>query len=467
MFENIHLYDSDALIDRLTNGIKRRSQEVVFLVGSPISAAPRPGDLGVPDVGGMIDLIRREFSDDPIHLAALDRAIEDSPANRYQIAMLFVQGRRGQQTINEIVRRAVIAARLPTAVQPLATREPTDSPDEVWRNLEFDVTGWSLTPSTESLGRLIAAYPARFGRSILTTNFDPLIEVGIRRAGGAYFRTTLQSDGNLSQSEGTGCHVIHLHGYWYGCDTLHTPRQLAHPRPRLRQSLTSLIRQKLVVVCAYGGWDDIFTDALVEVANDDTAYPEIAWALYSKTPTVPETLSRRLTSGIDRGRINFYRDIDCHTFFPQLYEFWSQHEPRPLESVRPKSNPVLVPNISGELLDSGREPSVIEGDDEDRPPIVEICVGRERELVALQESQARVVFLTGLGGQGKSTVAARYFGECQTRSHNFSVYAWRDCKEEGERFENQLSAVIERLSHGLHLFRPLFFAEQINFRWTK
>src|SRR5207253_4932818 len=119
-------------------------------------------------------------------------------------------------------------------------------------------------------------------RSILTTNFDPLIEVAIQRAGGHYFRTMLHSDGNISQTEGNGCHVIHLHGYWHGCDTLHTTRQLSHPRPHLKDSLTHLLRNKLVVVCAYGAWDDAFTEALMDVVRDDTAYPEVIWTFYSR-----------------------------------------------------------------------------------------------------------------------------------------------------------------------------------------
>jgi len=66
----------------------------------------------------------------------------------------------------------------------------------------------------------------------------------------------------------------------------------------------------------------------------------------------------------------------------------------------------------------------------------------------VQDSTANVIFLTGLGGQGKSSVAARYFSDSQDRSVGFSFFVWRDCKEESERFENQLSSVIERLTEG-------------------
>lgn len=90
---------------------------------------------------------------------------------------------------------------------------------------------------------------------------------------------------------------------------------------------------------------------------------------------------------------------------------------------------------------------LLQGEEQDRPPFVEICVGRERERLQLRNSKAKVMFLTGIGGSGKSTLAARFFTEVQDHQE-FSLYVWRDCKEESERFENQLAAVIEKLSAG-------------------
>ena len=314
--------------------------------------------------------------------------------------------------------------------------------------MDFDAKGWALNPATEFIGRLAARYPDRFGRSILTTNFDPLIEVSIRTAGGSYFRTTLQSDGNLSQTEGTGCHVIHLHGYWYGSDTLHTARQLGQARPRLRASLSALLREKLVVVCGYGGWDDAFTEALVDVVRDDSANPEVLWTFFSQHPLVNDSLSNRLERGMDRGRVNLYAGIDCHELFPKIYNHWLKLEP---ESPLPDpsvSNPVKVSRgFESEVERRNAQDRVLEGDEEDRPPLIEICVGRDDELRALRNSGAKVVFLSGLGGQGKSTLAAKYFVDCQNE-HLFSLLVWRDCKEESERFETQLASVIGRLSGG-------------------
>jgi hypothetical protein len=180
---------------------------------------------GVPGVDGVIELIRKEFEGDSSQATAALQAFDHSGPNRYQAAFVFLQGRRGQQTANEIVRAAVLGAWISTPLAIAGIDQP--SIDDTCRAREFDLAGWAINSGTEALGKLITRYPERFGRSLLTTNFDPLLEVAIRRAGGNYFRTTLHADGNLSQTEGTGCHVIHLHGYWYGSDTLHTSRQLS------------------------------------------------------------------------------------------------------------------------------------------------------------------------------------------------------------------------------------------------
>jgi hypothetical protein len=180
-----HFHDESALLERLSTALQRRNQEVVFLVGAPLSAPSAPGELGVPGVDGVIDLIRQEFEGDSVQLAALSQTLSDAGDNQYQAAFLFLQGRRGQHTANEIIRKAVVAARRPkpsSSGAEVILNKSLD--DEDCRRLDLDGPGWALPPGIEYLGELLAHYPQRFGRSILTTNFDPLIEISIRRAGG-------------------------------------------------------------------------------------------------------------------------------------------------------------------------------------------------------------------------------------------------------------------------------------------
>jgi hypothetical protein len=292
MMANIQsaIYDETALVERLSAGVKRADQPAIFLFGSALTAPQQPELPGVPNVEGVIELIRHEFKDSLDQAQQFEMAIS-SADNRYQAGFLFLLGRRGQQAANEVIKRAVWKARKPVFPSdiPSSYLPSTSTSDESCRALDTDYDGWLLTPGVEAIGRLIAYYPARFGRALLTTNFDPLLEVAIAKCGGNYFRTVLHRDGNLSQTEGTGCHVIHLHGYWYGADTLHTPRQLMQPRPRLRASLGALVRGKTLVVCGYGGWDDAFMEVMMEIVLDDSAYPEIIWTFR----TIGRTKTRR------------------------------------------------------------------------------------------------------------------------------------------------------------------------------
>src|SRR5215468_4513666 len=107
MSNTFHFHEETALLERLSNGLKKRSQEVVFLVGAPLSAPVNPGTPGVPDVNGVIKLVIREFGDADDQVRSLKDVLEKAGGKRYQAAFQFLQGRRGQQTANEIIRNAV------------------------------------------------------------------------------------------------------------------------------------------------------------------------------------------------------------------------------------------------------------------------------------------------------------------------------------------------------------------------
>lgn len=445
---DLHFFDESALLERLSHGLVTGGKEVVFLVGSGLTIPMNSGLPGVPNTDGIIDIIKSEFRQNATQLSELERQLGDAGSNRYQAAFQFLQGRRGQNAANQVVRRAVTASRIQGSA---FTEIQSDDPAEIEERcllMEQDAPGWFLNPGNEALGKLTAKYPNRFGKVLLTTNFDPLIEVAIQRAGGQYSKTSLHVDGSITQTESHGCNIVHLHGYWRGSDTLHTARQLLQNRPLLKASLTWLLRNKIVVALGYSGWDDAFSAALMEVARDETAFPDILWTSYSATPNFSGELLSRLIPGLDRGRVNLYSAIDCHSVLPKLLSIWEQIEPQPERIAASQSNPVRVSDLIKRGLEQrGSDHTEVAGDDQDRPPLVELCIGREQDLEAIKTSTAKVVFLTGIGGQGKSTLAAQYYTDSQA-AKSFSIYVWRDCKEERERFENQLAVVVEQLSNG-------------------
>ncbi|OCW19320.1 hypothetical protein C9382_04590 [Pseudomonas aylmerensis] len=138
----------------------------------------------------------------------------------YQKAFQQLQAYRGQDAANEVIRRAVFKSRKVTSSQA-NTQETLDL--NSCRALDDDFAGWHLRPSLIALGKLLANHSGRLGKTVLTTNFDPLIQTAIRTSHGMYIRIMMHDDGALSQSEGPGIQIVHLHGYWYGTDTLHVP----------------------------------------------------------------------------------------------------------------------------------------------------------------------------------------------------------------------------------------------------
>lgn len=468
----IDVFDARDLRERLTGGVRASGREVVFLVGSALTAPSVDGGPGVPGVWGVIKLIEREFDD--LQRAEL-RAECEAAGNPYQAAFQFLLRRRGQQEVNGLIRKAVACARvLPADGPAMPYAIDASTPEDVCRSFDADVAGWHLAPGVDALGRLGAGWPERFGRTVLTTNFDPLVSVAVARAGGRTFRTMLHRDGDIGQSTGDATQVVHLHGYWHGADTLHTPRQLGQPRPQLKASLAKLLRDRIVVVVAYGGWDDVFTKALVDVVVEDGSFPEVVWTIRDQTPALRPALVDLLAPGIDRGRVAFYGGVDCHAFFPALAEEWRSSgfpsmsitggaaalgsrsapvrasgstapasseldvgaSPETAVSRGPPSSPRTGPDLSRRLADASGQ--------EDRPPEIDVYVGRGGDLATLTGNGFRVAYVTGIGGQGKSSLAGAYFRSAEVAAR-FEHALWRDCKEQSFRFEDHVVSILEAL----------------------
>lgn len=313
-FHDEFFADAEDLFSRLL----ARSSDCVYLVGSAITAPQNPGGHGVPGVAGIIDLIRDEFSrlDDR---QRFERALEAEPENHYQAAFRFLHRTRDQDLANAIIRRAVLAARRRSARFPDTPRDVTDL--ELLQRIEDDDDGWHLPDAAAALGRVLAHQASGTKPVVLTSNFDPLVTVAIRRAGGQAYSTALAADGSLAGIAGAGAMVVHFHGHWFRTDTLHTQAQLGQDRPRLGASLGQLLADRTLVVIGYSGWDDVFTTALVSLVRAGATL-KVAWAFYpSDKDTIVQRSGRlldQLRPAMESRRITLYKGIDAHEFLPRL-----------------------------------------------------------------------------------------------------------------------------------------------------
>lgn len=284
---------------------------VAFLVGSPLSLKD---GVGVPGITEILEFVRAKVRDRvAFALPRFESALAGKTGgDAYQEAMKWLGRNFGQDAINEVIKTAVLEARRQGISEPL---EGTDGqPDE-----------WNIPPGTAFLGEMVAGGNERFLGPVLTTNFDPLVSLAVRNAGGRAGRRVLAADGTLAgaaEDEPGICTVVHLHGFWRDSDTLHTQMQLNNPRLKLTKSLQRLLQRRTLIVAAYGGWDDVFTQALVDLMNDEQAPLDVIWCFYESEAAKVKAKHGKLLTAVEpaivMNRFRAFGGIDCHSIFGEI-----------------------------------------------------------------------------------------------------------------------------------------------------
>jgi hypothetical protein len=416
-------------VEELLNAAEAAPQPISVLFGSPLSW---DANGGVPGVSGIIEIIREEIRAHPkVNGASFDRKVANlSGPDAYQAAMSWVQANLTQDAVNTVIRKAVLRARSPSA--------PTSFEGD------GDSAHWHLPAGMQHLAELLTRDPARFLGPVLTTNFDPLLEVAVVGAGGRSRIHVLDQDGRLPyavERERGVTDIVHLHGYWRESDTLHTVSQLNAPRPRLSESLKRLLRERTLLVVAYAGWDDVLTNALVEVMNDAEAKINVLWCFRENNPHLVageySHLLQRMSGAIGRGRFLLYGGIDCHAVFEAMLRTrQASGEP---DVKRVKAPPgwewldeaalKTLPPLGAEELRrffDGANPSLRHG----RSQHIAIREAAQKVSARLSERTGRDGFLQRIAsaaGEGKSTV----FHQAITNESVLAAYSVLYRREEG------------------------------------
>lgn len=303
------------LIDRLIDSHRKR-RRVVFLLGAGVSLPPADGAPGVPGAGEVVRRVQKRLPGN-----GTDGKETPEPLT-YQRALELYRKGRGQRGIDELVRELVLEACVAEDSELVAAARSGDL--DACAKLERDTDAWDLPPGLEALGRLLSAHPETLGSALLTTNFDPLVGVAIRKAGGISRSSALYEDGRISSNEGDGCHIVHVHGRWaWRGYTAHTVAQLTQPRLRLQKDLERFLEDSDLVVLGYGGWEDVFSRVMGQLVLDPVQGTEILWCFYESDSAEVEqrypSLLQRLAPGLET-MVVAYGGIDCNGFLPRLEE---------------------------------------------------------------------------------------------------------------------------------------------------
>ena len=128
---------------------------------------------------------------------------------------------------------------------------------------------------------------------------------------------------------------------------------------------------------------------------------------------------------------------------------YAEHSLRQVESLGTTSpQSAAVPtqtSTSGKSAPASRKLYVKESD---LPPQIPAWVGRVDELSVLDAEDLTVIGITGIGGQGKSALAAKYLDTHASAPGRYEAIDWRDCRERGDTLETHLVRIVERFSNG-------------------
>lgn len=407
---------TDDLLARLVHSIVvEGSRPIAFLTGSGLSSPVVPG------VSDIVQRIRKPLTAD--EQEAFDRHMRDAAddAERYQQAFQWLGLRRNPDFRDRVIQLTTLAA---------CRKDDIDESKllDVAGTLELETERWQLTPAQESLGRILAGLPANLRGPVLTTNFDPLTEVSVRRAGSnpTIFVNADDTSFLANLRVQTNPFVLHLHGYWRDSVTLSTPEQLELSRPVLEASLRYVLEKYTLVVIGYGGWSDVVTRIVRDqISNQQIAGLDILWTFYREDAKARAQIDahpvlRELTSA--PGNIQFYTGVDANLFLPALERelapalTYSDLPVSVLGAGAPVGWTAVTPGFLAPWHERATEENALRFFDGRLPlwadainpsvPVRAMTITIENAIVhSLQSRESSIDLLLGASGEGKTTIA--------------------------------------------------------------
>jgi SIR2-like domain len=317
--------DRSALPLLVADYLRNQPETVVFLFGSGMVTP------SVPGVHGVVEMARDWTQKD--EAGSLSDALEPTPSayrrigpEDYDRTMDRVLHRFAASGQRAFVQRLALEAFRGDDADDLRRRleEPLHTPltREEFGGLVDRVDDWTFPPGMAAFARLFRSY-STLPKIILTTNFDPLLTVALKREGLAVRTVTATTDTHLpaDRTIEDAAVVLHLHGDCFGEPTLHTREELATDRPNIRRLLAEYLRDRNLLVVGYSGWDDIVRTTL-EATLDPGGGLEVMWAVHEPDEAALESVHPHLSSFLDshHPQTIAYMGIDRDTLFADVLQ---------------------------------------------------------------------------------------------------------------------------------------------------
>jgi hypothetical protein len=313
------------LLARLSTSLAG-SEQITLMLGSGLTASVVPRPPGLLEIADQYAAGRNDEGALQRALAqARARLVNPAPVDVYRAYRRVFSDWVSAGAFDVIAQQAVLKAYTPEdpMESPLATRGLGQRVERgVGEALENERYGWQLPRGVQALGHLLAQAAVAFDNRVLTTNFDPLIEIAVRAANGLAVSLPLDLHGGYGTAAGAdgAIRVFHLHGFWRptlhirGPRLLHDPARLADA-PELAEGVAKLIRGDTVCVLGSSDWAGTLSSAIALVARRRRI--RVLWGLYDPDPDEALRTGARLKE-ITGTEVECFPGVDTERLFPAL-----------------------------------------------------------------------------------------------------------------------------------------------------
>ncbi len=197
---------------------------------------------------------------------------------------------------------------------------------------------------------------AAFCRLILTTNFDPFLQIALQAVNQLYFMSDTPELGISSEiydAAMDAVHLVYLHGSVHRRKQAATAEEIAELKRKNAQALKPVLERHGVIVLGYSGWDDVLVEALAACDDFDN---RLYWCGREENPLTPGAFGDRVQQILTKSTSRYVKIETAGRFMSQLCSRLVYGLPRLIDNPIGQLRDLLTNIDLKELQDSSTEP---------------------------------------------------------------------------------------------------------------
>ena len=157
-----------------------------------------------------------------------------------------------------------------------------------------------------------------FSRLILTTNFDPFLQIALQSVNQLYFMSDTPDLGfgsEIHDSAVDSVHLVYLHGSIHRRKQAASEEEIKELKTKNAQVLKPVLERHGVIVIGYSGWDDVVVDALEACDGFDYG---LYWCGREDDPTKPGAFGSRVPEILKKRNAHYVKIDSAGKFMSHL-----------------------------------------------------------------------------------------------------------------------------------------------------